>query len=134
MTAAIPTAIQNQGHGNPELPLAGEVEAVAPGVTDGTGGTTAPEGVLVCLSLLAALDAGLWLVGGAFVAVEDVAAGGDDGVELRVAVRLEAMLLTADETLPLELHAASSQVITTIKPANPAHVFLTPGPSRVQLR
>jgi len=90
--------------------------------------------VFVGLPLLAALDAGLWLLGGAVVAAEDVAAGGDEDVELRVAVWLEAMLLTADDTLPLEPHAATSQVITTIRPANPPNVFLTLDPSRARLR
>ena len=133
-TAAIPTAIQNQSHGNPELLLAGEDVAIAPGVTDGRGATTPADGVFVGLPLLAALDAGLWLLGGAVVAAEDVAAGGDEDVELRVAVWLEAMLLTADDTLPLEPHAATSQVITTIRPANPPNVFLTLDPSRARLR
>jgi hypothetical protein len=86
--------------------------------------------VLVGLALVTALEAGLLLVlGGAVVAAEDVAAGGDEGVELRVAARLEATLLTADDRLPLELHAATSQVITTIRLAKTTHVFLTLAPS-----
>jgi hypothetical protein len=134
-TAAIATAIQNQSHGDPELLLVGEGGAVASGVTDGRGGTTAPDEVLVGLPLLAALEAGLRLVlGGAVVAAEVVAADGDEGAELRVGVRLEAMLLTADDTLPLEPHAATSQLVTTIRPANPAIVFLTLDPSRARLR
>jgi len=88
--------------------------------------------VLVGLALVTAPEAGLLLVlGGAVVAAEDVAAGGDEGVELRVAVRLEATLLTADDTtLPLEPHAATSQAITTIRLAKTAHFFLTLAPSR----
>jgi len=132
--------IQNQSHGDTELLLAGEGVAVASGVTDGWAGTTTADEVLVGLSLLAVLEAGLRLVlvgagvDGADVAAADVAAGGDGDVALRVAVKLEAMLLTADPTLPPEPHPASSQVITTIRPTNPAHVFLTVDPSRARLR
>jgi len=119
-------AIQNQSHGDTELLPVGEGVVVAPGVMDGCAGTTTPDEVLAGLALLAALEAGLRLgLGGAVVAAEDVAAGGDEGVEVRVAVKVEAMLLTADDKLPLEPHAATSQVITTIRPANPAQVFLT---------
>jgi hypothetical protein len=128
-------AIQSQSHGNPELLLAGEDVAVVAGETDGWAGTMASDEVLVGLALLAALEAGLLLVfGGAVLAAEDVAAGGDEGAELRVAVTLEAMLLTADDRLPLEPHAATSQVITTIRLAKTAHVFLTLAPSRARLR
>jgi hypothetical protein len=129
---AIPTAIQNQSHGNPEL-LVDEGVALALGVTDGSGTITTPGEVLIGLPLLAALEAGL-LVLGAVVAAEDVAAGGDADAEPRVAVKLEAMLLTADDTLPLEPHAATSQVVTTIRPANPAHVFFTVGPFCARLK
>jgi hypothetical protein len=119
-------AIQNQSQGDTELPLVGEGVLVAPGVVDGWAGTTGSDAVLVGRALLAALEAGLWLgLGGAVVAAEDVAADGDEGVEARVAVMLAAMLLTADDTLPLEPHAATSQAITTIRPANPAQLFLT---------
>ena len=108
---------------------------VAPGVTDGWGGTTAPDDVLVGLALVAALDAGLRLGrDGAVVGAADVAAGGDEGAEVREAVMLEAMLLTADDRLLLVPHAATSQAMTTIRPANPAHVFLTLVPSRAWLR
>jgi hypothetical protein len=119
-------AIQNQSHGDTELPLAGEDVAVVPAVTDGWIGTTAPDEVLVGLALLVALEAAL-LVGldGAVLVAEDVGADGDEGAELRVAVKLEAILLTADETLPLEPHAATSQVITTIRLAKTTHLFLT---------
>jgi len=118
-------ASQNQSHGDTELLLAGEGVLVVPGVTDGWAGATSDE-VLVALALLAALEAGLWLgLAGAVVAAEEVAAGDDAGVAARVAVTLAAMLLTADDTLPLEPHAATSQVMTTIRTANPAQLFLT---------
>jgi hypothetical protein len=114
-TATIAIAIQTQSHADPELLLAVEDVAVAPGVTDGWAGTTAPDEVLVGRAVLAAVD---------------VAAGGDEGGELRPAVRLEAMLPTADDTLLVEPHAATSQVITTIRLAKTAHFFLTLAPYR----
>jgi hypothetical protein len=117
-------AIQNQSHGDTELLLVGDGVLVAPGVTDGAG-TTAADSVLAGLALLAALEAGLWLGLEGCVVAGEVAACGDEGVELRVAVTLEAMLLTADDKLPLEPHAATSQVMTTIRTANPAQLFLT---------
>jgi hypothetical protein len=117
------------------LLLAGEDVAVAPGVTDGWAGTTAPDGVLVGLELLTAPEAGLLLVlGGAVVTGGDVTDGGEEGAELRAEVRLEAMLLTADDTPPLEPHPATSQVITTIRPAKTTHAFLTLAPSRGRLK
>jgi hypothetical protein len=84
--------------------------------------------------LVAALDAGLWLALGGAVTVAVcvavavrvavavcVAAGGAVGAALRVA----AMLLTAEEILPPAPHAVIRQVITTIRPASPARVFVT---------
>lgn len=100
------------------LPLAGALEA---GVL---------AGPLVAGVLAAGLEAGLVLGFGRAVAdAEVVADGGDEGAELRVAVMLEPMLepmlFTADDRLPAELHAAHSKTTTTIRPANPADVFLT---------
>jgi hypothetical protein len=58
-TAAIATAIQNHSHGDTEPLLVAAGVAVSPGVTEGTGATTAPEEVLVGRSALVGLDSGL---------------------------------------------------------------------------
>jgi hypothetical protein len=128
MTAATATAIQTQSHGDPEPPLADDGEVAALAVADERGSTTTTDDVLVGCALLAAAGAGLLLaLGCAVVAAADVAAGAgaDADAEPRVTVALPAMLLTADATLPLEPHAASSQVVATMRQANPATVFLT---------
>jgi len=149
-TAAIARAIQNQAHGNPELLLA--VVAVGLGVGDAAGGAITMVvwvGCALAAGLLATGVVGALVVGGADVAGAVVSAGADvagadvagadvstAGVEaagVRPAVRLEATLLTADDTLLAAPHPASSPVMT-IRPANPAPFFRTLNPSRACLR
>jgi len=162
MTAAIATAIQNQVHGNPELLLV--AVAVVVGVGDAAGGAitmVVRVGCALSAGLLAAGVVGALVVGGADVAGGDVSAAADvagadvvgaevsaagaagadvpapgvDAAEPRPALTLEAMLLAADDRLlPAEPHAASSPMMMTIRPANPAPCFRTLNPSRPRLR
>jgi hypothetical protein len=138
-TAAIATAIQNQAHGNPELLV---VVAVGLGVGDEAGGAIT---IVVCVGravaagLLAAGVVGALVVGGADVAGADVAGAevstaGVEAPELRPALTLAAMLLTADDTLLAALHPASRPMMMTIRPANPALFFRIVNPSRTRLR
>jgi hypothetical protein len=149
-TAAIARAIQNQTHGNPELLV---VVAVGLGVGDAAGGAITMVvwvGCALAAGLLATGVVGALVVGGADVAGAVVSAGADvagadvagadvatAGVEapgVRPAVTLAAMLLAADEMLLAAPHPASSPVMMTIRPANPAPCFRTLNPSRARLR
>src|SRR5215831_14178286 len=150
MTAAIATAIQNQVHGNPELLLV--AVAVVVGVGDAAGGAitmVVRVGCAVAAGLLSAGVVGSLVVGGAEVAGADVSAAavvagaevsaagtaGAEAAELRPALALEAMPLAADDRLlPAEPHPASSPMMMTIRPANPAPFFRTLNPSRTRLR
>jgi hypothetical protein len=154
-TAAIATAIQNQVHGNPELLLV--AVAVVVGVGDAAGGAitmVVRVGCALAAGLLSAGVVGALVVGGADVAGADVsaaavvagaevsaagAAGADvsagaEAAEPRPALTLEAMLLAADDTLLAALQPASSPMMMTIRPANPAPFFRTLNPSRTRLR
>ena len=149
-TAAIATAIQNQAHGNPELLLV--VVAVGLGVGDAWVGAitmVVRVGRAVAAGLLAAGVVGALVVGGADVAGVEVSAAGVEvpaagvevsaagaaGAEVCPAVTLAAMLLAADDRLlAAEPHAASSPMMMTIRPANPAPFLRTPNPSRPWLR
>jgi hypothetical protein len=144
-TAAIARAIQNQTHGNPELLV---VVAVGLGVGDAAGGAITMVvwvGCALVAGLLATGVVGALVVGGADVAGAVVSAGADvagadvstAGVEaagVRPAVTLAAMLLAADDMLLAAPHPASSPVMMTIRPANPAPCFRTLNPSRARLR
>jgi len=150
-TAAIATAIQNQVHGNPELLLV--AVAVVVGVGDVAGGAITMVvcvGRAVAAGLLTAGVVGALVVGGADVAGADVSAtagvevptagvevsaAGAAGAEVCPAVTLAAMLLAADDRLlAAEPHAASSPMMMTIRPANPAPFLRTLNPSRPWLR
>ena len=129
-TAAIATAIQNQVHGNPELLVA---VAVVLGVGDAVTvvvwvGCALAAGLLatgvVAAGVVGALVVGGADVAGADVAGADVSTAGVEAAEVRPAVKLEATLLTADDTLLAAPQPASS-VVMTIRPANPAPFFRT---------
>ena len=145
-TAAIATAIQNQVHGNPELLLV--AVAVVVGVGDVAGGAITM--VVRVGPAVAAGVVGALVVGGADVAGVDVSAAGVEvsaagvevsaagvevsaagaaGAEVCPALTLAAMLLAADDRLlAAELHAASSPMMMTIRPAKPAPFFRTVNP------
>jgi len=149
-TAAIATAIQNQVHGNPELVLVAVGDGLGVGVAAGGAITMAVRvGCALSAGLLAAGVVGALVVGGADVTGADVSAAagvevsaagvevsaaGAAGAEVCPALTLAAMLLAADDTLLAAPQPASSPMLMTIRPANPAPFFRTVNPSRMRPR